>query len=58
MAIAKNGINGPFSGKIGPIVGYMWKGRPVMRAMPKKTKKNLPSNNSPTGSGWRLHKNF
>lgn len=39
MAIAKNGINGPFSGKIGPIVGYMWKGRPVMRAMPKKTKK-------------------
>lgn len=38
MAIAKNGINGPFSGKIGPTVGYMWKGKPVMRAMPKKTK--------------------
>ena len=39
MATAKNGINGPFSGKIGSVVGYMWKGRPVMRAMPKKTKK-------------------
>lgn len=39
MAIAKDGINGPFSGKIGSIVGYMWKGRLVMRAMPKKTKK-------------------
>lgn len=39
MAIAKNGINGPFSGKIGAVVGYLWKGRPVMRALPKKTKK-------------------
>ena len=33
------GINGPFFGKVGSVVGYMWKGIPVMRAIPKKRTK-------------------
>lgn len=30
------GINGPFSGKVGTAVGYMWKGIPVIRSKPKR----------------------
>lgn len=39
MAIARNGINGAFSGKVGAVVGYTWKGIPVIRGLPKKSKK-------------------
>ena len=31
MAIIRQGIQGPFSGKIGPIVGYEWRGRHCIR---------------------------
>ncbi|MFI5192983.1 MAG: DUF6266 family protein [Chitinophagales bacterium] len=31
-----NGINGPFSGKVGTAVGVMWKGLPVIRARPHR----------------------
>jgi len=31
-----NGINGPFSGKVGTAVGDMWKGLPVIRAKPRR----------------------
>lgn len=32
MAKLLNGIFGPFVGKVGPVVGYVWKGRAVMRS--------------------------
>jgi hypothetical protein len=36
MAKITAGINGPFSGKVGPVVGCTWKGIPYMRSLPKK----------------------
>ena len=35
MAIVKNGINGPFTGKIGAAVGSTWRGVNVIRSRPK-----------------------
>ena len=35
MAIAKDGILGGFSGKVGNIVGLTLNGVPIMRAAPK-----------------------
>ncbi len=32
MAILTNGIVGPFIGRVGPVVGYMWKGVHCVRA--------------------------
>lgn len=32
MAILESGITGPFSGRVGPVVGYRWKGLNCMRA--------------------------
>ena len=34
MAKLSQGINGPFFGKVGAVVGYTWKGIPVMRGLP------------------------
>lgn len=34
MAKLYQGIDGPFSGKVGPVVGYIWKRTPCMRAYP------------------------
>ena len=39
MAIYKNGINGPFSGKLGTVVGATWKGQPYMRTLPERRKR-------------------
>ena len=39
MARLINGIMGPFRGKVGPIVGYTWKGQGVIRSLPKKISK-------------------
>ena len=39
MAKLSQGINGPFFGKVGTVVGYTWKGIPVMRALPQDRKK-------------------
>lgn len=36
MAKYNYGINGPFSGKLGSVVGCTWKGIPYMRSLPKK----------------------
>jgi Family of unknown function (DUF6266) len=33
------GINGPFSGKVGTAVGYVWNGVPVIRSRPASRKK-------------------
>lgn len=38
MAIAKQGINGPFSGKIGSIIGYELNGQQVMRSVGRRIK--------------------
>lgn len=39
MATFKDGVNGSFSGKIGNVVGYQWRGINVMRTLPRKSKK-------------------
>ena len=39
MATYKNGILGPFSGKVGPVVGVNYKGISVIRTAPKKSTK-------------------
>ncbi|HTN19317.1 MAG TPA: DUF6266 family protein [Pelobium sp.] len=36
MAKYQSGIHGPFSGKVGTVVGASWKGIPYMRSIPKK----------------------
>ena len=38
MAIAKQGINGPFSRKVGSVVGYELTGQPVMRSVGRRTR--------------------
>ena len=35
------GINGPFSGKVGPVVGYMLNNQAVIRSLPGRSKKPL-----------------
>jgi len=41
MAKLLNGINGPISGKVGAVVGYTWKGKAVIRSLPKKRTRPL-----------------
>ncbi|THU32465.1 hypothetical protein FAM09_27110 [Niastella caeni] len=36
MAKFTEGINGPFKGKVGTVIGASWKGIPYMRSRPKK----------------------
>lgn len=40
MATIKEGINGGFSGKAGTVVGYYRMGKWIIRALPKKSRKN------------------
>lgn len=43
MATFKDGINGPFKGKVGSVIGYQWRGIWVMRGLPRfKNKKRSP----------------
>lgn len=39
MAKFNNGVNGPFRGKLGTVVGSSWKGIPYMKSRPIRTKK-------------------
>jgi hypothetical protein len=39
MARYKNGINGPFNGKIGNVVGVTWMGMDLMRSLPEPSSK-------------------
>ena len=39
MATFKDGANGSFSGKVGAVVGYQWRGINVMRSLPKKSER-------------------
>src|SRR5450432_1094883 len=52
-----SGINGPFSGKVGAVVGYLYKGIPVMRGLPKRTKPSTP-NELNQQARFRLMNNF
>jgi len=38
MAILKDGINGPFSGKVGSVVGYVLNGQGIIRSLPSRRK--------------------
>ena len=37
MGTYNKGILGAFSGKVGPVVGATWRGKDVMRSLPKKS---------------------
>lgn len=39
MAILDDGVNGGYSGKLGNSVGYKWRGKWVVRALPRPSKK-------------------
>ncbi len=39
MATYNDGPLGPFSGKLGPIVGTTWRGKNVLRSLPEKSQK-------------------
>jgi hypothetical protein len=40
MAIVKDGINGPFSGKVGNVIGYQMMGKNIIKKLPKHSPKN------------------
>lgn len=44
MGTYNKGILGAFSGKVGPVVGANWRGKDVMRSLPKKSKRNPTEN--------------
>ncbi|WP_264521872.1 DUF6266 family protein [Flavobacterium sp. N1994] len=39
MGTYNKGILGPFSGKVGTVIGANWRGKDVMRSLPKKNKR-------------------
>ncbi len=43
MAKLNKGILGPISGKIGPVIGSSWKGKPYIKTVKKDTKERVPS---------------
>ncbi|MNL13348.1 hypothetical protein D3C87_1342520 [compost metagenome] len=53
MAILKAGINGPFSGKVGSVVGYELNGQTVIRSLPAivKTAQRIDAHQSQTFEG-------
>lgn len=44
MGTYNKGILGPFSGKVGTVVGANWRGKDVMRSLPKKTNRTPTEN--------------
>ena len=43
MGLIRKGILGPFSGKVGTVVGAIWKGKFVMRSLPTVSQSYVPS---------------
>ena len=43
MAIIPQGITGPFIGRVGPVVGYVSRGKAIMRGRPNLSKSRKPS---------------
>ena len=37
MGSYNKGILGPFRGKVGPVIGYSWRGKDLMRGLPKES---------------------
>lgn len=57
MAVYRNGIMGPFNGKVGTVVGYMWNGKCCMRAYNRNVKNpgtEAQQEHRPTGCRRRL----
>ncbi|MEJ0081356.1 MAG: DUF6266 family protein [Puia sp.] len=58
MAKFSQGINGPFYGKVGAVVGYTWKGIPVMRGLPKSRTKPFTPKELNQQAKFRLMNGF
>ena len=58
MAKLSQGINGPFSGKVGAVVGYTWKGIPVMRGRPSARTKPFTSKELNQQAKFRIMNRF
>jgi len=57
MATYKNGINGPFKGKVGSVVGSSWKGIDYLKGLPKKSTKPVTEKTKATRSSFAfVHK--
>jgi len=52
------GVNGPFSGKVGTAVGYMWKGVPVIRSKPRRRRKPFSEKELNQQARFALMNNF
>jgi hypothetical protein len=58
MAKLSQGVNGPFFGKVGAVVGYTWKGIPVMRGLPSPRKKPFTPKELNQQAKFRLMNKF
>jgi len=58
MGTYNNGITGSFNGRVGPVVGVMWKGKSVVRARPKKRTAPLTPNERRHRAKFALVNNF
>jgi hypothetical protein len=54
MGTYTKGITGNFTGKVGAVVGLVWKGKNVMRAVPKKRTAPLTNNENRHRAKFRL----
>lgn len=54
MAKFNEGINGPFSGKVGKVIGCSWKGIPYIRALPKKRSSKPSEKEMVSRKKWAL----
>jgi hypothetical protein len=52
------GINGPFTGKVGPVVGSTWMGMAVIRSKPERRKKAFSEAELAQQAKFRLMSNF
>jgi hypothetical protein len=58
MGTYNNGISGGFTGRVGAVVGIIWKGKNVMRARPKKRTAPLTPNERRHRAKFALVNNF
>lgn len=57
MATFEKGILGGFSGKIGNVVGARWRGKDIMRSVPRSSSR-LPTTRLTSEEGYVLFKKF
>jgi hypothetical protein len=58
MGTLLNGINGPVIGKVGPVVGYVWKKKVVVRSLANRSKKPLSPLQLQQRAKFRLMNHF